>query len=97
MNDHVIHHDPAVVAIVEREVRRALTEAAVACEREKHISPINGDGSNYALDRAIRRLCSIAGDDSPAEAAAAERARLDAEYLARWRKTEDRLHQIPPP
>ena len=28
MNDHVIHHDPAVVAIVEREVRRALTEAA---------------------------------------------------------------------
>ena len=28
MTDHVIHHDPAVVAIVEREVRRALTEAA---------------------------------------------------------------------
>ena len=28
MTDHVIHHDPAVVALVEREVRRALTEAA---------------------------------------------------------------------
>ena len=28
MTDHVIHHDPAVVALVEREVRRALTESA---------------------------------------------------------------------
>lgn len=32
MTDHVIHHDPAVVALVERGVRRALTEAADAIE-----------------------------------------------------------------
>ena len=84
MSEHYTHPDPAVRELIARHVAEALNEAAVAIEREKHIRPINGDGSNYALARALSRLAAIAGSDAPIRAAASERTRLDEEYEERW-------------
>ena len=54
MTDHVIHHDPAVVAIVEREVRRALTEAAEAFAKwqEMHQRVVDGSSDDAVVLRA---------------------------------------------
>ena len=69
MTDHVIHHDPAVVAIVEREVRRALTEAADMLRTEA-AEAWGGDSSWLTTGKPVRFLslvdvvCSECGRDN---------------------------------
>ena len=60
-------------------ISEVLREAAVAMEAKRLHNPMNGDGSNYMLDKALKALDVLAGNDGPTIAAAWERARRDDE------------------
>lgn len=91
--DDLSEHLAAVIEpIIRAREASVLRDVAMALEGLRVTSPLNGDGSNYMLDRVLKRLDRVAGNDSPSQAAMVERwAREDA--------AEDfyrELHGMPP-
>lgn len=85
----------AVEAIVARHVTAALNEAAVSIGALLQPNPINGDGSNYTLNRVLHALDMQAGTNEPSTIAAAELKRRENESYARMLELNAELTKNP--